>query len=1111
MKQWGLVIIIAISLFVMPTSALELEVSTTVPEYVLDDYLNLTGSYVTTVGSFVDDDSDDFSMGTRRNLTVLADSLELKPSLDVSMLNGGNPIFRGGSSSDWDYLLWGFDVIKVNGTYTLYYGAGKSPTMATPKDIGMATSTDGISFTKYSSNPVLTRDSHVSVARPVPYYNGSWHMYYTSSDGFDGGSRDRNGDYAYSDDGINWTEYAGNPVLPNGNPDTLWDGLQVDVECILNDNGTYMLYYSGDTGNTNEWHTGLARSTDGVTWSKDPNNPVYSGNPTGWDGGAAKINTIEMANGTYRAFVSGDQGSSKVGWVWSKDGVNWQDSGSPLIVKTPGTIYSHAIGNPMLIDEGDHYKLYAQCMPSSSWAARTIGCFKLVPENLDGTYTSRVFDAGGVVRLINTTWDVKFNVTGNVDMQIRYGNTTGSMGDWMNLDTGDEAANMTGRYFQYRIGLDVPKDWMNAYINRVEINYEAFVERIEAFVDGGDPISVDHDATRWSTNLSLDDGDHSIIIKLTDSFGDTDDVMVEAKVDLYPPTGNITIEDGWYAHNSSWVKMDMAANDTHHPIQMQLSHQPDFAGVTWEDHVSSTTYQIPGDPEGPVTVYMRLRDAAGRISEIYNDTIVIDTTPPEGTLLINEGAEYTNGTTVTLRWNATDITGIVGMMASNDPDFEGAIWEDPMNAFSWAIGEADGTHTVYMRIRDFVGWTTVLVDDIILDRTPPATTLVVDQDADFTTLRDVTLTITFYDENPISYKLANNGEPWPDSWRTTGSPGGIPWTLAEGDDGTRGVRMLVRDAAGNEIVVTDDILLDTTPPDAELTVADGNQFIRELLAGIQLVATDATSGVAKMRMSNTGYFTDVAWKEYDEGSDWLFPEGEGMKSLFVQVMDGAGLITSLDTTVIMDTTTPTGTFTINDGDPFVQSSLVSLRLNFEDDFGLDFLRVSNSASFEDAQWVAFMATMSWDLVEEGDRTVYLEIRDQAGNVATSEATIIYDETPPDIEFLSPKKKVTTEEKVTVEVSVTDAIFQDPVVEWRIDEGAWEILEVTSFKVKLDDGKHVIEVRATDPGGNEAVEALELEKESEPSIASNPWLWIIIVIAVVVIGVGYWQWKSRDSS
>ena len=101
--------------------------------------------------------------------------------------------------------------------------------------------------------------------------------------------------------------------------------------------------------------------------------------------------------------------------------------------------------------------------------------------------------------------------------------------------------------------------------------------------------------------------------------------------------------------------------------------------------------------------------------------------------------------------------------------------------------------------------------------------------------------------------------------------------------------------------------------------------------------------------------------------------------------------------------------------------------------------------------------------------------------------------------------------MTVEFSVTDNHIEHPYVEWRIDEGAWERLEVYSFKVKLADGKHVIEVRAIDVPGNEAIEALELEKEPEPSIASGPFLWIVIVIMVVAIGATYWQWKRKDSS
>ena len=1093
----------------MPTAALEMEVTTTIPEYIMDDYLILTGTYATTADSFVDDDSYNFSLGTSRNLTVLADSLELEPSLDVTMLNGGNPVFRGGTSSDWDYLLWGFDVIKVNGVYTLFYAAGKSPTMSTAKDIGIATSTDGISFTRYSSNPVLTHGSHVSIARPVPYYNGTWHMYYTSNDGGDMALRDRNGDYAYSDDGINWTEYARNPVLPNGDPDNLWDGLLVDVECMLNDNGTYMLYYTGDTGSTNEWQTGLATSTDGVNWTKDPNNPVYSGDRSQWDGGNAKINTIEMANGTYRAFVSGDMGNSKVGWIWSEDGINWQDSGSSLIGRTAGTIYSRSIGNPMLIDEGDHYKLYAQCMPTSSWADRTVGCFKLVPENLDGTYTSRVFDAGGVVRLINVTWDVNFTVTGELDMRIRYGNTTGSMSGWTSLDTGDAAANVTARYFQYRMDLDVPRDWMNAYFNRVEINYEAFVERIEVFVDGGAPISVDHNATGWSTNLSLHDGDYLIDVKVTDSRGDSVTESIPVKVDLYDPVLDLVLEGGRYATSSSTISYTLAGEDTHGISRQMISFMDDFFGAQWEKHTPMGELRYAG-PDGYVYVYAKLKDGAGRISITEFDTILLDTTPPIGSLLIEGGAIATNDPDVMLNISWTDLSGVVEMMVSNDRDFIGATWYTSDHNIPWNLEDVDGGHTVYVRLRDAVGWTTDIYDDIILDTIPPTARIIINEDDVYTSKRDVTLYITIDDMILTQVKLRNAGLPWNDNWLYHISPAEHPWTLTDGVDGSREVSMLVRDAAGNEVVVTDEILLDTTPPEVELTVAGGNQFISELLVGVDLIATDATSGVAKMRMSNTDDFSDASWKEFQEGSDWLFPEGDGMKTLFVQVIDGAGLITTLDTTVIMDTTAPAGTFTINEGGVFVQTSHVTLRLDFEDDFGIDVVRVSNSVSFEGAQWVAYIASMSWDLVDEGERVVYLEVRDLAGNVATSEATTIYDETPPVIEFLSPKKKATTEEKVTVEVSVFDSIDQTPVVEWRIDAGAWETLVGTSFQIKLADGDHSIEVRAMDGAGNEAVEALELEKEPEPSIASGLFLWIIVVVVVVVAAVGYWQWKGKDS-
>ena len=73
-------------------------------------------------------------------------------------------ILQAGLPGEWDLYLWGgfaFSVLKRDGTYYLYYQG--SSDYRTEFDetvlwraIGVATSQDGIHFTKYESNPVLT-------------------------------------------------------------------------------------------------------------------------------------------------------------------------------------------------------------------------------------------------------------------------------------------------------------------------------------------------------------------------------------------------------------------------------------------------------------------------------------------------------------------------------------------------------------------------------------------------------------------------------------------------------------------------------------------------------------------------------------------------------------------------------------------------------------------------------------------------------------------------------------------------------------------------------------------------------------------------------------------
>src|SRR5688572_15597843 len=73
-------------------------------------------------------------------------------------------ILEAGSEGEWDYYLWGgfaFSVVKKEATYYFYYQG--SSDYRTEYDetvlwraIGVATSRDGIHFSKHAENPVLT-------------------------------------------------------------------------------------------------------------------------------------------------------------------------------------------------------------------------------------------------------------------------------------------------------------------------------------------------------------------------------------------------------------------------------------------------------------------------------------------------------------------------------------------------------------------------------------------------------------------------------------------------------------------------------------------------------------------------------------------------------------------------------------------------------------------------------------------------------------------------------------------------------------------------------------------------------------------------------------------
>ena len=186
-----------------------------------------------------------------------------------------NPVLTSGTSGSWDdYGVYGPCVIKEGSTYKMWYtGYSFSNDVA---QIGYATSTDGINWTKYSSNPVLTMGSSGDwdmngVGAPTVIKDGSTYKMWFG--GSDKGKWWQIG-YATSTDGINWTKYSSNPVLTYGFSGS-WNYWGVDAPSVVKDGSTYHMLYIG-MKSKNEGGIGYATSTDGINWTEASDNPHFS-------------------------------------------------------------------------------------------------------------------------------------------------------------------------------------------------------------------------------------------------------------------------------------------------------------------------------------------------------------------------------------------------------------------------------------------------------------------------------------------------------------------------------------------------------------------------------------------------------------------------------------------------------------------------------------------------------------------------------------------------------------------------------------------------------------------------------------------------------------------
>ncbi len=164
----------------------------------------------------------------------------------------------------------------------------------------------------------------------------------------------------------------------------------------------------------------------------------------------------------------------------------------------------------------------------------------------------------------------------------------------------------------------------------------------------------------------------------------------------------------------------------------------------------------------------------------------------------------------------------------------------------------------------------------------------------------VLLNLTATDDNGVEKMWISNVSDFSQgSWEAYSSTKS-GWSITSGvssADGTKYVYVKYRDVAGNVSgTYSASIKYDTTKPVGNsarvVTGSSGSYSYPDYITGtsvtLQLSATDATSGVAQMMISNASDFSGASWVTYSTTRSFTLTSGYGQKTFYVKFRDAVG-------------------------------------------------------------------------------------------------------------------------------------------------------------------------------------------------------------------------------
>ncbi len=283
--------------------------------------------------------------------------LRISAFLALALVNTGfvGDSTRGDKAGNWDELfVQKPSVLREKSGYKIWYDGADFDGNT---QVGLAKSKDGVSWKKAPQNPVLDGKPGAwdATSEHAPFVMKQGNLYKMWYEGSDGNVRQLG--YATSHNGIHWKKYPGNPVLIAG-PEN-YDQFVAGHGTVLYEHGLYKLWYHaiGDLDGVGDLDAIIAYATspDGINWTK--HGPVLVGETDGWDTGLWGPSVLKV-NGTYWMWYSagGPVYNISIGAATSPDGVTWTRVGDTPVITDPAFI--NHFSDPHVIFDGGLFKVW---------------------------------------------------------------------------------------------------------------------------------------------------------------------------------------------------------------------------------------------------------------------------------------------------------------------------------------------------------------------------------------------------------------------------------------------------------------------------------------------------------------------------------------------------------------------------------------------------------------------------------------------------------------------------------------------------------------------------------------------------------------------------------